>query len=91
MREGCCPWRLNWTTECSKICKAPTVASHVLAALVVRKIYCTFAAALEGGSSGYSAVRLAHLLWEQRAASSNLATPTPTNGRRVFLYGRSFM
>ena len=27
-------------------------------------------------SSGCSAVRLAHLLWEQRVASSNLATPT---------------
>ena len=26
--------------------------------------------------SGCSAVRLAHLLWEQRVASSNLATPT---------------
>lgn len=26
--------------------------------------------------SGYSAARLAHLFWEQGAASSNLATPT---------------
>ena len=26
--------------------------------------------------TGYSAVRLAHLVWDQRAASSNLATPT---------------
>ncbi len=26
--------------------------------------------------SGYSAVRLAHLVWDQRAAGSNLATPT---------------
>jgi hypothetical protein len=26
--------------------------------------------------SGYSAVRLAHLLWEQGVGSSNLSTPT---------------
>ena len=32
--------------------------------------------------SGYSAVRLAHLVWDQRAASSNLATPT-TEDQRV--------
>ncbi len=28
------------------------------------------------GSAGYSAVRLAHLLWEQGVVSSNLTTPT---------------
>ena len=31
--------------------------------------------------SGYSAVRLAHLVWDQRAAGSNPATPTNENER----------
>ena len=30
--------------------------------------------------SGYSAVRLAHLLWEQGVGSSNLSTPTNEKG-----------
>lgn len=37
--------------------------------------------------SGCSAVRLAHLLWEQGVTSSNLVTPTIR--KRKFFHGRS--
>lgn len=36
----------------------------------------TFAIAFEKSDSGCSAVRLAHLLWEQGVVGSNPATPT---------------
>ena len=38
----------------------------------INKIIATFAPR----KTGYSAVRLAHLLWEQGVVSSNLTTPT---------------
>ncbi len=34
--------------------------------------------------SGYSAVRLAHLLWEQGVGSSNLSTPTEEKSHQIY-------
>ncbi len=49
--------------------------------LRINKIIATFAPR----KTGYSAVRLAHLLWEQGVGSSNLSTPT-IEGERVRLF-----
>ena len=38
----------------------------------------------KGYSSGCSAARLAHLVWDQRVAGSNPATPTKEKGTETF-------
>lgn len=40
--------------------------------------------------SGYSAVRLAHLVWDQRAVCSNHTTPTQEKARPAFKAGTGF-
>ncbi len=40
--------------------------------------------------SGYSAARLAHLVWDQRAVCSNHTTPTQEKARPAFKAGTGF-
>lgn len=46
---------------------------------------------LQSKKTGCSAARLAHLLWEQRVASSNPATPTFMQKKKRFLTGYTFL